>query len=312
MKNKKGFEFSFAWMFAVLVGAVILFLAVYFAVKFVSTGTSQVNTITAKQLSIIFEPMETGLLAGEKPAPVSLKEETRIYDNCYDSGSFGNQKISLATKSLSGNWEKSVPITINNKYIFSDDIEQGKEVYFFSKPLDMPWKVSELIFLTTGKYCFINAPDNIKDEVLLDLQLENIQLDNCSDEVKVCFGLGNCDIKVEGACLMNCENEYDYGVVMKEGKILTYTGSLIYGAIFSSPDVYECNVKRLMKRLRQEALLLKDESDFLSTKCGTSSASLISLANAAASLDNTRDLISIKNMADELNEENDAAECSLW
>jgi len=310
MEGKKGFDFSFAWLFAILVGAVIIFLAVYFAVKMVGTGTSYVNTVMAKQLSIIFEPLETGLLSGEKPAPVLLKEDTRIFNKCFPEGNFGKQQFSISTKSGFGKWNNpGAEINIPNKYVFSNSTEEGKKVYFFSKPFEMPFKVSEIIFLSMQNYCFVNAPEEIKDEVL-GLGIENIILGNCSDEIKVCFGSGDCEIKVQGSCL-NCESSYEYGFVSKNGKSMFYTGSLLYGAIFASPDVYECNVERLGKRLRQEALLLKDESGFLSGKCGAVSTSLVMLANTAL-INNSQQLLLVKNAADKVEIENEAAECKLW
>ena len=77
--KKKGFEFSFAWLFAIIVGAVIIFLAIFASTRFIRTGRYQMDTITAEQLSIIFEPLETGLASG-KSNIAELKAETRIYN----------------------------------------------------------------------------------------------------------------------------------------------------------------------------------------------------------------------------------------
>lgn len=315
--NKRGFEFSFAWIFAVIVGAIILFLAIYGVSKLIGTGRYQIDTVTAKELSIIFEPMEVGLASG-KSSIANLREDTRIYNDCYSSGNFGKHRISLATKSgLGGKWkEPGGEISVPNKYIFSQDVEQGKTVYFFSKPFEMPWKVSEIIFLTTGKYCFVNAPEEIEDEVL-GLNLQNIKVNNCSSgDMRVCFDTdSDCDAMVRGGCngILECESDYDYGVVEKNGESMFYAGSLMYGAIFSSKEIYECNVKRLMNRLRQQALLFKDEADFLTGKCGVlSSAGLIQLANAANSLKESGDLLLIYNQGKQVDDENEAAECKLW
>ncbi len=315
--QKKGFEFSFAWLFAIIVGAIILFLAIFAISKLIKTSRYQLDTITAKQLSIIFEPLETGLASG-KSNMARLREETRIYNDCIDEGNFGLQRISLSTKqSLGKEWqEPGAEIDIPNKYIFSSGIEEGEEVYFFSKPFEMPWKVSEIIFLSTKQYCFVNAPEEIEDDVL-GLMLGNVKLNNCSvGDIKVCFGSGlDCDITVKGQCFggfSDCESEYDYGFVEKQGESLFYTGSLIYAAIFSSPDIYECNVKRLMKRLVRQALIFKDEADFLSVKCGTLPLSGLLQLISVAKIKKSSDLLLVRQVAREVEEQNQASQCNLW
>lgn len=318
--NKKGFEFSFAWLFALLAGAVILFLAIYFAIKLIGTGESQISAATAKQLTILFEPMQIGLESGKGNVAV-LKEDTIIYNKCFSSGSFGMQRFSLSRKGFGNKWTKEgADIPVTNKYIFSNTSEQGKTVYFFSKPFMMPWKVSEVIFLTTQDYCFVNAPEEIKKDIPSSIQ--NIKFDNCSKEIKVCFGQGNCEIKVEGSCLgYNCESIYDSGFVSKNNEKIYYDSfgngevdrSLLYAAIFSSSEIYECNIKRLMARLIQEALLYNDESGFLTGRCGSlPETGLLEVASAARNYKSSLDLASIKLAALDAETENEAAECRLW
>lgn len=316
--RKKGFEFSFAWIFAIIAGVVILFFAIYGVSKIIGTGKGYVSATTCKQLTIVFEPMEVGLASG-KSNIARLKEETKIYNDCFSEGDFGRQKFSCAIKSGLKDWSEKWPdggMPVPNKYVFSEYEEEGKEIYFFSRAFEMPWKVSEIIFLSTSQYCFVNAPEEVEKEVL-GLNLQNIKVNNCSSgNIKVCFDSGSdCDIMVRGQCsgALDCESDYDYGVVEKGEESIFYTGSLMYGAIFSDKGIYECNVKRLMKRLRQQALLFKDESSLLTVKCGSvASASLIRLANAANSLKELEDLFVVYNQGKQVDDENEAAECKLW
>jgi hypothetical protein len=311
--KKKGFEFSFAWLFAIIAGAAILFLAIYGTSRFIRTSKYHLDTITAKQLSIIFDPLEVGLASG-KSNIAKLKEETRIFNDCSSEGYFGKHHISLSIKLGVGRWqEPGGKIAVPNKYIFSQDIEEGKTIYFFSKPLEMPWKVSEIIFLTTEQYCFVNAPDFVQDEVV-GLNLRNIKIENCSaGDVRVCFGKERCDIRVEGSCFGECESEYDYGFVTKGEERLFYVDGLLYAGIFSSREIYECNVKRLMKRLVQQALLYKDEASFLADKCASLPfVGLLQMANAAKTLEKPEDLLLVRQIAEQVDKQNEAAECDLW
>ncbi len=326
LNSKRSFEVSFAWLFAVFAGAIILFLAIYGTSQVIKTGIYQIDTVTAKQLSIIFEPMETGLASG-KSNVAELKEETRIYNRCLPSGSFGEHRISLATKSGFGkSWQEPGPeggIPVGNKYIFSSDVLQGKKVYFFSKPFQMPWKVSELIYLTTEEYCFMGAPEEIKEEII-GLNIQNIKIENCSDEINICFGSGmKCNATIRGNCFGgDCKNNYDSGIVSKNNEQLYYYGfvdnlgyvdrSLLYAAIFSDKDIYECNVKRLMKRLSQQAGIFSDETNFLAGKCGAINPGMINIIGLAGSIDSSGKLNIILDAAREVDKQNEASICKLW
>jgi len=78
----------------------------------------------------------------------------------------------------------------------------------------------------------------------------NILAHFSDSDIDVCFGQGNCKIMVYGECSGICDSEsgeYEFGYTMKNGQKEYYIGSLIYGSIFSAPEVYNCNFKRLMR-----------------------------------------------------------------
>ena len=165
---------------------------------------------------------------------------------------------------------------------------------------------------------------------------------DCTSEMPlVCFGFSQrteqkCDIIVVG-CKKDrdplCEYDYYYGYVTNKGSSARkhYLGGLLYAAIYSDPDIYECNVKRIAKRLEKQAKVFTDESTFLYGTCGAVNpgtgtpefASFSELAIASrqiqqediallidTSLSNpTKPLLKI---IDELNTQNNAAECNLW
>ena len=228
--DKKGIEMSFNWLFAIIVGVIILFLAIYTASKLIKSGESQIDTLTAKQLSLIFEPMETGISSGKSDIAI-LNEITRIFTTCSNNGAFGKNFISLSTKGFTGNWNKpGLEIPITNKYLFADENVTGKKVLFLAKPLEMPFKVDNLIIFSTEKYCFINAPEEILNYGSL---INLVKFDNCTNEKKVCFERGTkCNIFVYGNCRVGCDSKYDYGVVRVGETEMNYAGNLMYAAIF--------------------------------------------------------------------------------
>ena len=314
MKNKKAFEMSFAWIFAIIAGIAILFLAIYATSQFIKTRRYEIDIQTAAKLAILLDPLETSLEAG-KSSVIGFSSEARIYnDKCKDYGNFGEQKIGVTVNSgVGGKWqEPAYSKPFYNKYIFSDEIEQNKEFYVFSKPLKMPFKISDLIFFSGQEYCFIMSPGDIEDE-LQDLNIKNAHFtdkkSNCSENSKkVCFGQSSgCDIAVYGSGY-----EFESGYVAKEGKNLYYVGPLIYGAIFSSPEVYECNVKRLMLRLVNLCLIYKDKIEILEKKeCNSLLDShLNELINLART--DSPQLSAVKDKADEIDIINNAAVCKVF
>lgn len=317
--NKKAIEMSFAWIFAIIAGIAILFIAIYVTTQFIKTRKYEIDIQTANKIAILIDPLETSLEAG-KSSVIIFSSETRIYnDKCYTNGNFGEQRIGISEKSGVGEqWPKpAYGKPIYNKYIFSNSIEEEKEFSVFLMPFNIPFKVSDLIIFSGENYCFIQSPNEIKDE-LEGLGIKNLYFtdkkSNCSQESKtVCFptsgSISGCKINVYG-------NDYEFssGFVSKEGQSLYYTGPLIYGAIFSSPVVYECNVKRLMLRFSNLCLVYKDEIKILE-KRGCSSlldSHLSEMINLAQNLNSSQSLLLVQEKANEIDRLNEAAVCKVY
>jgi len=309
--SKNGFlEISFAWLFALIVGAVILFLAIYTTTKVVKTEQTTIDAETAKRIGILLNPLETEFETG-KTTSIILPSETKIYNGCNNIGIFGRQLIRISQKSF-GKWtETDIDVGFSNKYLFSEEYAEGKKFYLFSKPFNFPFKVSDVIYLTSSlrKYCFMSAPEKIEEEISL-LKQDNILLNECPDSenaVKVCFTSGGtCDIKIN----------YGAKYVEKGGKIMHFSDdALMYGAIFADSEVYECQLKRLMQRVEQLSLLYKDKTILASkTGCGSAIKSdLLAFSNMAKNFESSANLDSISATAESINEKNEgSSQCRLW
>ncbi|MCH7568198.1 MAG: hypothetical protein IIA87_02140 [Nanoarchaeota archaeon] len=314
MKNKKGFEFGFAWIFAILAGAAILFLAVFATINLISTSRYEVDTKVAAQLGILLNPVETNLESG-KYTVIEFPSETRVFNRCRETGNFGQQRISTSVKSGIGKefQEQGVESVFYNKYIFSSGVEQGKKLHVFVKPLKMPYKIADLIFISSGNYCFINPPDIIEDEVL-GLGLKNVKISSgvreCPKDSKVvCFSSRGCDVNVD----------LQSRSVEKSGQTVYYEensdgeSSLIYGAIFADPEIYECQVKRLMKRTGELAHLYALKSEFLTGK-GCTSGLAQELRNYAniVQIESSFNIRYVAGLSEELRRRNNALSCELF
>ena len=141
MKKKKGqLQISFAWIFAIFIGAVVIFLAIYTATQIVGTKQYESESFRAKQIGVLLTPVETNLEQG-KFATIYVPDETIIFNNCTTpspSNPFGSQEIRVSTKpAFSGKWQEmtGVESTFHNKYLFSSSSVSGEEEFYaFSKP----------------------------------------------------------------------------------------------------------------------------------------------------------------------------------
>jgi hypothetical protein len=275
LKNKKGFEMSFAMLFSIIAGAVILFLAIYAASKVINTGQYAASSESAQSLSNLLNPIVNDISVSTKIPEVTFRAETRVYLGCYPtyykSPIFGSQVISFSENNgFFGGWSApGANITRNNKYIFGEKMQQGKTIYLFSKPFILGYKVDDLVFMTMSNYCFVSAPLEIREE-LSDLNIKNINFTNQLSSCKkgyttVCFDFtSDCNITVYP------DNDYQVGRIEKSGKTLNFVGSLLYAGIFASPDIYECNVKRLGTKANELARIYKEKINLVKTKdCST-------------------------------------------
>ena len=321
MRNKRGFlQISFSWLFAIVAGVFILSFAIYGAVKFMDLGQTTSDVKIAKEIGILLNPLETGFETG-KATFLTLPTESKINNKCDNTGVFGRQVIQVSQKNF-GEWSDSdVDVAMRNKYLFSDKNVEGKKFYLFSKPFNFPFKVADLIYLTSSdkKYCFLGLDDdnleNIESELsTLKETQKNIILEDCptsKDVIKVCFVTGvsstsGCDIKVN----TNLEYVENNGKIYFEGN-----DALMYAAIFADTEVYECQLKRLMQRTEQLSLIYKEKADF--TGCGDNlKGDLVSISSSANDFieddESGSNIAFMAKLVGDIENKNDLAGCKLW
>ena len=305
--NKGYLEISFGWLFAIVVGVVILFLAIFLSTRLMNLQQTAGTAETGKEIGILLNPLETSF-ESSRTTSFYIPKETRIYNSCsYREGFFGKQGIQVSQKSFNKWSDAGIDASFENKYIFSEREIEDKKFYVFSKQFNFPFKVADLIYLTSASksYCFVNPPLEIKEEISR-LGQKNLFLTECpTKSINVCFGLTpSCDINVN----------YHGGYVKKQATNLYFEGNaLMYAAVFSDASVYECQVQRLMKRIEQLSLLYREKERIIPESCNSDlRADLITMSNLAGSLQNSESLRLVKNSADVLQNKNDLSACSLW
>ena len=307
-RMRKGqFQISFAWIFAIIIGVFILSLTIFGVSKFIKTEKVSQDTQAGKEIETMLNPLESGYETGQM-VYISMPTESKIYNNCYSDGTFGKQGIQVSQKSIGKSGEKGVEITSYNKYIFSEEVERGEDFYVFSKPFYFPFKIADLIYFTSSedKYCFEDADEDIKEE-LESLGQPNIFTENCSDEkfIEICFEKDNCEIVVN----------YLGGYLIKDKEIMYFNDDvLMFAAIFSNEETYNCQLQRLMKRTAVLSEIYSEKSNILLDRCVTNLESdLILLKNSALSLKDSSQIHSLSLTSEDLEKSNkNNWGCELW
>lgn len=316
--NKKGYlEISFGWLFAIVAGAAILIAAIFLSTKIMGIGqkTSSAETqrLIENELSLFETSSESAIIK-----KFEFGVDTRLYFDCSSSGSFGKQYIGATHKSFNI-WPEQ-PFQQNmvsslERYIFSEQAIQGKKFNVISKPFAPAFKVADVVYFISlqDNYCFVDAPESVDDEIS-DLNLENVvsvdSKSRCLDEsIKICFNSdSSCDIKV---------SEFENKLVKDRETFYFYSDSLMYAAIFSDKELYECNLKRLMLRVDSLLSLYLRKSEMLFNKaCENTQAisSMQELKSQVSSFKDSSDLSSIQILFDELKIQNGKQfeACRIW
>lgn len=308
--GKRGqLDISFSWIFALIIGGFIIFGAVYGVTKFSKISEQKISSETAMDLTSFLNPLETSVEAG-KSVYIKLPLNSRIFNSCDRYGTFGSQGLSVQ-EFIKNKWSvRGVETTFRNKYLYSSEFEEGKGFYAFSRPFEYPFKVANVIYMTSAdeKYCFVNPPIKIKKE-LTELKQPNLLVEDCSaDEniIQVCFsGSSRCDIIVN----------YNSKSVKKGSNTMYFDDdSLMYAAIFSDFDIYECVTERLVKRTLELIKIYQGKAVLVSTKGCVSDVlpSLNQLNQLLLDYTSSSDLSSHSQTIKLIENENSYSRCNLW
>lgn len=328
LKSKRSLEMSFAVIFSIIAGSVILLLAIYTAARFIQTAKYAGYSESAKSLANILGPVVNSISTDYSPAPAKFSKQTRVYLDCFPtsrlSPTFGRQTLSFSEESgLLKKWsEPGANISRYNKYIFSDRMMEGKTLYIFAKPLHFGFKVDDLVYLSMDDYCFTGAVpefvrENYESGIIRNSNVTGRIAECKKDSVKVCFGFESS--AAGSACNMGVVFDDDSGksgrVVKSEtGKTLEYYGeSLLYAAIFSSPEIYECNIKRLGMKAGELAKIYLEKIDITREKeCSSAiGPELGEIAGISANLSSAK-LSDVYIAALDMDRKNCDADCMIY
>jgi hypothetical protein len=321
MRKKAVVSMSFNWMFALIAGGIILFLAFFVAGRLLETGETTASTITAKQFLNTFDPLETGIASGKADQVVFPKPVRIYFETCshtINSG-FGRQTIMISEQSLGNKWgENSTPVATNDKYVFAEKTVEGKQISLFTRPFKMPFKISDLLVISSKDYCFFQAPIKVKRD------LEGLRLDfynvHFTDNIANCTGTLVCFDNPRRECKNGIRvfgvNNYETGTVVKNNKNMYFYNNLLYAAIFSDVEIYECNLKRLINRLIEQSHIYLDKIIVMQrTECrSTLNTELLTMISSAKTYTGSEDFNNLVLISKEIDKKNSRTRsaCQLY
>jgi len=303
-------QFEFAWIFAAIVGAVILFFAFYFVGTRLLSQKQEEATIEAQSLDILLNPFSHfGEIAKASAALLALQQAYELNVECNNDG-LGYNEITLSRKGAKG-----ISRVVRDKYIFVENTTT-KKFQALAMPFEMPWRVADIIILWPyeKKYCFVGAPSFIKETLgntTTGLNISSIIfVDNqrgCPENATtVCFTQRGCDVNIN----------IQQNITTKAGRSIYFAGeALLYASIFSDPEIYNCNVKRLASRLKIQTRIYREKAIGLSRKGCSANFNLEQLGNSANSLSETLTQNNINDLweaAQQLKRQNEIADCALF
>ncbi len=325
VKNKRNsigqMNISFGLIFAIIAGAFILGIAIYGVVKFVEIEEKALEGEVGKTIGILTNPLESSFESSQT-ITITTPVETRIFTGCYfqeptqDNGEpyFGLQRISTSQRNKNSWTDITMNTSFKNKFIFSENPSQGKKFYIFSKPLNLPYKIADLIYILSKDktYCFLDA-DTIRQgdlkEEIDNLNQPKLLTEECpEDSVNVCFyNQAGCDIRID----------YNSGELVKNGERFYFAGdAMMFAALFSSKDAYDCQVSRLIQRALSLSEIYNEKYDLMIKEIECDSDMKIELSisyyTVLKNYETPRDLNAIKYVAEELQTANEWSDCKLW
>ncbi len=323
-KNKRGqMNISFGLIFAIIAGVFILALAIYAVVKFTSIEQKALEGEVGKTFGILTNPLESSFESSQT-ITITTSAENRIYTGCFfedpevngeilDLPYFGLQRISTSQKSY-GKWTNAtLNVSFSNKFIFSENPSEGRKFYVFSKPLYLPYKIADFVYVLSEDkhYCFLDAErirrGDLKDEID-NMNQPSLHTEDCPEEsINICFyNLPDCDISVN----------YGAGRLTKGNGVFYFLGdAMMFAAIISDEDTYDCQMLRTIQRTKSLSQIYNEKYDLMIEDIGCDPAMKIDLMIYNTMLEEFEDtgmIDPIKVAAKNLERANEWSECKLW
>lgn len=267
---KKG-QAQVHWIFVIVAGSIILLFFVGFGFEYMKLQNTRLSSAVAMQ----FDNTINGLKIGEQYKIVDTSEEISASFNC-DGVKINNN--------FNHKWEENI--------IFSPDKINSDKFMVWAKNINIPFGVDNIILISSGDYkIFIVESDYARNIVSsIPKQFDNVQLINYEELSNINFDsyentkivsfddydLDDYDDEAEIVKI----SKGDFGIIkINNNEYEFYGKAMIYGAIFSSDDNFNCSSKKLFKKAALVSNIYYNKALYLQDCCSKSSCNYNNIAS---------------------------------
>lgn len=258
------------WILVILVGAVIIIFAVVFASKTGVVEQKKQNVVVAEYMDLFFNPFASiGAIAEGFGKQVEFDYEVELEFRCVS----GEERLFV------GSGNKIAEEKIEN-FVYAPTQLKLKSMFVFSKPFNLPYRITDLIFTfdASQQFCLVydSKSSEIVADIISDVSGELLEAEqnfiSCSD-LNCCKQLENArivsftsrqgDVNIAGKGGFG--EEFEYGEIrFRNGKKSVFIGlPLVEAAVFSDYEIYDCNFRRLMSKVAAMSDIYHGKSVFL-------------------------------------------------
>ena len=184
------------------------------------------------------------------------------------------------------------------------------------KPINIGFKIGDSVVLWDEQYCFIAPPGSVEDEIislnLVESEIVVVDSESICPRVskRVCFSSGS---RIKEGCDINVDTNNKR--VVKDSGSVDYIDPLLFSAVLSDPEVYECQIERIGSRAEGLASIYRSKSlSIASQSNGCSSAignSLVAYESIASDL-SSETLSNLDGIGEDIKRANGRTICPLW
>ncbi len=250
--DKKGFEISFSWLFAIIAGISVFLFLTWFAVKQTDLFGNVSAQAAAEELDIAFTGFSSSMIGTKLNFPKDIELEFKCDPTLYEERMLINGR---GGKKLKGN------------IVFSPSNMKNNEFSLWTKGWNIPFRVSNFIFLADNKHMY---------------DLQGFDLTNLNDfpdifntgaggeRINFIQGRDGTPSNDEKTIYWLYDDKLDerYGTIYVNGAGYPYFGdAMIYAAIFSDKDNFDCLYRKSKERAKNVIKVYETKAQNMGPGC---------------------------------------------
>jgi hypothetical protein len=234
--EKKGQGVQFNWIFVIVAGGLILLFFMFFTARYFELHNLRVGSETARGLDQVF------LSAKSTPQYKTFNLEGNNFDLNFECGFFV----------IDGNYRQEIDYVL-----FGTDVSDTDELLIWSREFNKPFKVDNVVYvLDTRKKIYVEGNLEFLQGLPDDLNIAS----NANDADSLVF-FDYCPSGYDGkkkVCVVNNQISFD-------GETYNYYDDyLVYAALVSDQNNFECAVERLEKKWSNLFKIYSRKIEFMS------------------------------------------------